>query len=204
MERSKSDSMRPKFSWCDLWNFYPDMDAESMADCEFVFQLHRMSSSELRKHGKNGDFDKDTVRHLLSQGPAFAPTDPGDFNQNLRYIRLLENEQEATEQSRFLVLEYTGPLPYGEFETLSKNFNRMELLDAFQDPDDPLDTMIGTVWTCQDRVLEFSVSQFESDELSYSVFFAGSYGEQHHRISWNSSDAQRLAVEHEFRMAREL
>ena len=170
MEATKTDQMRPKFAWCDLWNFYPDMDAESMQDCEYTFQLHRMSRNEIRKHGKNGDFDKDTVKYLLGQGPSFAPTDPGDFNQNLRFIRLLENEQESTVQARYLVLEYTGPLPAAEFETLCKNFDRTDLLDTFQNHKDPLETMMGTIWTCQDKVLRFSISQFESDDLTYSVF----------------------------------
>ena len=170
MGMAKPDKMRPQFTWCDLWNFFPDMDADSMEDCEYAFQLHRMSRDEIRKHGKSGDFDPETVKYLLGQGPGYAPSDPGDFSQNLRYIRLLENENESTERSRYLILEYTGPMPYDDFETMCKSFDQTDLLDTFHDPDDPLQSTMGTVWTCQDRVLRFSVSQFESEDLPYSVF----------------------------------
>ena len=169
MERAP-DMMVPKYGFVNLWYFYPDMDAASMKDAENCFELHRWAPRELRRHALDGTLDKEASEYLLSQGPTYMPSEPGDFNQNLRYVRLLEHQQKNAEPNRFLIMEYTGPLPYDTFEGLCRNFDRMDRIEIFQEKDNPLQTVIGKVWFCAGKILKFDVVPYEADNLGYSVF----------------------------------
>ena len=160
--------MQPRFEFVDLWRFYPDMDASGIEDCEFTFQLHPMSRTELRRLANRGMFDKEVTKSLLEAGADYAPDTPGHFNTLLQYVRQLENELDETTQKRYLVFEYNGPIEYEEFGALCEYFEKPDLLQAQKD--DPLEEINGTVWFCADQVLRFSLNPLESGRLPYSVF----------------------------------
>ena len=170
MQKQADD--RAMFQFVNLWDFYPDMDASSMKDCEFVFQLHRMSMSEMKKLGRTGVFNADNVRFLVEQTAGYAPTDAGHFNENLRYVRQLENELDDTAQNRYNVFEYYGNVGYEDFKALCDEFNSKDLFEKFGKGNDrdPLFEIPIVVWFCADQVLRFTINPLESGELPYSVF----------------------------------
>ena len=170
MKLTAADEQVPMFDWVDLWDFYPDMDAASMADSDFVFQLHHMSKRELRRLGQNEYFDPEEVSFLLTQNPSYKPIDGPNFVQNLKIVRSLENLDDTAELNRFPVFEYHGSLPYENFTTLCRNFNMMGLADAFEKTGDPLKTVEGSVWFCSDRLLRFDIRPVDNGPLPYSVF----------------------------------
>src|SRR5690606_29477374 len=63
------EDVRPAFWRVDPWNFFPDMDAISMDDCESVFERHLMNQKELRKLARQPGFNPDAVRRLLKDEP---------------------------------------------------------------------------------------------------------------------------------------
>ena len=162
--------MQPEFSFVDLWQFYPDMDCKTMADCEFVFELHKMSMTALRKMGELGMFDKDTVRYLIGETPGYSPTDPGHFDSLLGWVRQVEGEMDETQQNRYLVFEYHGPISYEHFKALCEYFKKPKMLEAFSNYEEELKTIHGTIWFCADKVLRFDLNPLESGRLPYSVF----------------------------------
>ena len=168
----KLDDDRPMYQFVNLWDFYPDMDASTIEDCEFCFQLHRMSTSELRKMGQSGMFDQDTVRFLLSQTTDYRQIDPGHFNENLRWVRQLENDLDETGMNRYNIFEYHGQLEYEEFGMLCEEFKKDELFNQFAKgkDNDRLFSIGGVIWFCADQVLRFGINPLESGELPYSVF----------------------------------
>ena len=170
MKLTKADERVPMFEWVDLWDFYPDMDAASMADSDFVFQLHHMSKRQLRRLGQNTYFDPEEVSFLLTQNPHYKPIDGPNFIDNLKIVRQLENLDDTAELNRFPVFEYHGALPYENFTTLCRNFNMMGLVDAFERSGDPLKTIEGSVWFCSDRLLRFDIRPVDNGPLPYSVF----------------------------------
>ena len=170
MKLTAADERVPMFDWVDLWDFYPDMDAASMADSDFVFQLHHMSKRELRRLGQNEYFDPEEVKFLLTQNPSYKPIDGPNFVENLKIVRSLENLDDTAELNRFPVFEYHGALPYENFTTLCRNFNMMGLVDAFERTGDPLKTVEGSVWFCSDRLLRFDIRPVDNGPLPYSVF----------------------------------
>ena len=169
MQKQTDD--RPMYQFVNLWDFYPDMDATTMKDCEFVFQLHRMSMSEIKKMGRRGVFDPHKVAFLVEQTADYRPTDAGHFNENLRYVRQLENELDETSQNRYNVFEYHGNVGYKDFEALCVEFKKNDLFEKFgKDKGDPLFEIPIIVWFCADQVLRFTINPLESGELPYSVF----------------------------------
>ena len=170
MKLTAADKQVPMFDWVDLWDFYPDMDAASMADSDFVFQLHHMSKRQLRRLGQNEYFDPEEASFLLTQNPSYKPIDGPSFVNNLKIVRQLENLDDTSELNRFPVFEYHGSLPYEKFETLCRNFNMMGLVDAFEKTGDPLKTVEGSVWFCSDRLLRFDIRPVDNGPLPYSVF----------------------------------
>ena len=141
-----------------------------MADSDFVFQLHHMSKRQLRRLGQNEYFDPEEVSFLLKQHPSYKPIDGPNFIENLRIVRQLENLDDTAELNRFPVFEYHGSIPYENFSTLCRNFNRMGLVDAFEKTGDPLKTVEGSVWFCSDRLLRFDIRPVDNGPLPYSVF----------------------------------
>ena len=168
---AQQDMMAPKFRFVDLWDFYPEMDAAHMNSCEHIFELHRMSPSEMRMNANLGVFDKDTVRYLLDEGMEYAPADPGHFIENLKWVRQLENELDETTLKRYLVFEYHGPINFEEYESLCNHFkqaNHVKNIKGFTD--DPLNVINGRVWFSADQILRFSINPLPSGKLPYSVF----------------------------------
>ena len=165
-----SEDQRPKFEFVNLWDFYPDMDAGSMDDCEFVFQMHRMSKSDLRRMMNNGMFDKEAVQYLLDESPGYAPVAPGHFNTNLQYVRQVENELDETTQNRYIVFEYHGPIEKDKFGQMCDYFDKPEWMSVFDANKDRFQAPNGNVWFCADQVLRFKVNPLQSGELPYSVF----------------------------------
>ena len=170
MKLTAADKQVPMFDWVDLWDFYPDMDAASMADSDFVFQLHHMSKRQLRRLGQNEYFDPEEVSFLLEQNPSYKPIGGPSFINNLKIVRQLENLDDSVELNRFPVFEYHGSLPYENFTTLCRNFNMTGLADAFEKTGDPLKTVEGSVWFCSDRLLRFDIRPVDNGPLPYSVF----------------------------------
>ena len=170
MKITPADERVPMFEWVDLWDFYPDMDAASMADSDFVFQLHHMSKRQLRRLGQNEYFDPEEAAFLLTQNPSYKPIDGPSFVNNLKIVRQLENLDDTAELNRFPVFEYHGSMPYENFTTLCRNFDQMGLVDAFEKTGDPLKTVEGSVWFCSDRLLRFDIRPVDNGPLPYSVF----------------------------------
>ena len=170
MQKKAND--RAMFQFVNLWDFYPDMDASTMEDCEFVFQLHRVSLSDMKKFGRQRVFDPGKVAFLVEQTAGYAPTDPGHFNENLRYVRQLENELDETAQNRYNVFEYHGNVGYEDFKALCDEFKKTDLFNKFGkgNDGDPLFEIPIVVWFCADQVLRFTINPLESGELPYSVF----------------------------------
>lgn len=166
-----SQNLQPEFAFVDLWDFFPDMDASNMEDCEFVFQMHRMSKTEVRRRTQRGEFDRTAARYLLQQGTEYyAPDSPGHFDENLKWVRQLENALDDTQSKRFIVFEYHGPLEWEAFESLCDYFKKPEWKKQFGERDDELRAADCTVWFSSDCILRFGVNPLESGEAPYSVF----------------------------------
>jgi len=159
----------PRLEWVDLWDFYPDMDATDIRDCDFVFQLHRMGRRRLRDMGRRRVFDRRAVDELLEVEPGRTPIEQ-NFNHYLRHLKALEEPATDGQDNRYSVLEYHGPVAADTLREIASKFEQGELLDAAVNPDDPGKTREAVIWFCQDRVLKFALKPVRDEDPIYSVF----------------------------------
>jgi hypothetical protein len=161
---------RPEFRRVDPWAFFPQMNATSMEDCEFTFERHIASKTELRKMAKRMGFSKAAVRNLILQGP-----DNGSANDlhHLNELRSITNEGESV-KDRYVIWEYHGPLEPEEIAVLLRSSGDAEDYDRAMEMErevDPLDDHMVVCWFCNDQMLKIHPDYaMESGENLYSVF----------------------------------
>ena len=156
---------RPAFEWVDAWNFFPDMNAASMEDAEFVFELHRMSRKALQRLAGRRGFLADPIRQLLKEDP-----EPGEFSDYTKCLRAISDQGEEGAEGRYNVFEYHGPIPAETLEVLCRKYDKGDILDTVDMSADPLSGIEGVIWFSQDRILRFGIHHLDSEEPVYSIF----------------------------------
>ena len=152
---------RPEYKRIDPWLYYPDMNSRDSEEKEFDFELHPLTTKQLRKLGRRDDFFPDAVRRVLTQTP--KETLP-DWWSRLREIG--EGDDKGSDP-RYLVWEYHGPLEKDEIRTLISETGDEEWLDEIVE--DPLTEMNVIVWFCQGEVIKFGPHPMDSGDSLYSV-----------------------------------
>lgn len=184
----------PAFEHVPLWNFFPDPDAPNMKDAEYVFEVHLMSKKDMRRLARRKDFDFKSVEEVIENHSEFYTGDITAISEHSRTLRALDEDTEEGLGNRFEVLEYHGPVPYGNFREIASAYDRGELLEAMENPDEAMKVVDAVVWICQDRILKMDISPFESGDLPYSVFCLdkGEYSIFGYGVPYMMRDQQRV------------
>lgn len=159
---------RPVFWRVDPWNFFPDMDAHSMEDCESVFERHLMNPKQLRRLAKQPGFDAAAIRRLLRDKPrATTPHYVSD-------LRSITGAYHDTSSDRYHVFEYHGPLSAEDMRDIAVMMGGEKADDMIAElgleEADPLQEMHAVVWFCDGELMKFGIHQLDSGESIYSVF----------------------------------
>jgi len=145
---------KPTDSAVAPWDFFPDMTATKLEDCEFIFERHWMTKKDLRRLAKTPGFIKEGVIEALRSEPTrIAP----DY---LNQLREMSGLQSISEEKRYVVWEYHGPV--------EKEYLLLCGVDV--DEDDPLEEYEGVVWVCGGVVLKAMVNPLDTHDRPYSVF----------------------------------
>lgn len=159
---------RPEYRRVNPWSFFPDMNAETIDECEFTFERHLPTKKELRKLAKTLDFDRDAVRALLTdEEPERGSNSDLDYLSQLRAIT--GEEQSVT--NRYVLWEYHGNLECEDICHLMRAVGQDEEAAAFEANYDPLEEQMVVLYFCRGRVLKISTDYvLDSGESLYSVF----------------------------------
>jgi hypothetical protein len=91
---------RPHSSFVSLWNFFPDPNAKSKEEAEFVIERHKMNRTQLQELKTMPNFKSEVIDELIASS--------GNYEM-LGYEHSLEESSVMTGNSRlFEVLEYWG------------------------------------------------------------------------------------------------
>ena len=139
----------PSTSHVSLWNFYPDPEASSMDDAEYVVERHKMSRTQLRSLKNRPYFMKDAVELAVDKGP----------NYDMKYWEqtMEDNETEATTE-RWEVLEFWG---FVDVDLLEEN--GVSIPKDYKD----LDELSCNIWVCNGEVLRFVLNPFKPATIPY-------------------------------------
>ena len=139
----------PECSHVSLWNLYPDPEARSMDEAEYVVERHRMSRNQLRALKGRPYFIDDTIEKVVKYGP--------DYVQKY-WEQTMEDDDTTPNSERYEVLEFWG---YVDRDVLEQ-YN-VEVPSEFSD----LDELSCNVWVSGGEVLRFVLNPFKPARIPY-------------------------------------
>ena len=139
----------PQTSSVSIWNFYPDPDAATMEEAEYVIERHKMSRSQLRGLKNRPYFRENAIDNALRLGES--------YNKEW-WEHVMEDNSEQDQADRFEVLEFWG-------------FVDTELLEeqSIDIPDDlkGAEQLSVNVWICNGQVLRLVMNPFTPAYIPY-------------------------------------
>jgi len=139
----------PECSHVSIWNFYPDPEATSMNDAEYVVERHKMSRTQLRTLKGRPYFMKDAIELAIDKGP--------DYIQK-HWEMTMEDNNTHQESERWEVLEFWG---YVDADILEEN--GVNIPKDYKD----MDELSANVWICNGEVLRLVLNPFKPARIPY-------------------------------------
>jgi hypothetical protein len=144
----------PQTTSVSIWNFYPDPDAATMEEAEFVVERHKMSRSQVRALKNRPYFRANAIDNVLRLG------------ENYRkewWEHIMEDNSEEDRADRFEVLEFWGFVDREIIEDQGVDIPS-ELKDA--------DQLSVNIWVANGQVLRLVMNPFTP---AYIPYFAAPY-----------------------------
>ena len=139
----------PETSHVSAWNFYPDPEATSMDDAEYVVERHKMSRTQLRSLKTRPYFMKDAIQEAIRKG--------ADYVQKHWEMAMVDDETLA-DSERWEVLEFWG---FVDVEHLEEN--GVNIPSEYKD----LDELNCNIWICNGEVIRFVLNPFKPSRIPY-------------------------------------
>ena len=144
----------PRIEFVSIWDFFPDPNATSLEECEYVLHRHKLNKSQLRGLRKLPYFNEDIIREVMDLGPNYTERD---------YEYELKDDQRSHDHGsgQFEVLEYWG--------IMDAEYAREIGMEISDDVDD-LDEVQINAWVCNGKVLRAVVNPFAPMRIPYHAF----------------------------------
>jgi hypothetical protein len=91
----------PRLNSVSVWDIFPESEARSQKEIEWLIQRHKLSESQLHGLKKHTGFRATAIDNLIARMPNYVKED---------YENLLDENQDTVSNDRFEVLEYWGPI----------------------------------------------------------------------------------------------
>ena len=144
----------PQTTSVSIWNFYPDPDAATMEEAEYIVERHKMSRSQVRALKNRPYFRENAIDNALRLGES--------YNKEW-WEHVMEDNSEQDQAQRFEVLEFWG---FVDTEILEEQ--------SIDIPDDLKDSeqLSVNAWICNGQVLRLVMNPFTP---AYIPYFAAPY-----------------------------
>ena len=143
----------PRIEFVSLWDFFPDPNATSMEECEYIVHRHKLNRSQFRALSKLPYFNKDAIRECLQMG--------GNYEKRSYEDQIREEEQDQQTPTRYEVLEYWG--------TMDAEYLREVGIELDETIDD-LDELQVNAWVSNNKILRVVVNPFTPHRIPYHAF----------------------------------
>ena len=143
----------PRIEFVSLWDFFPDPNATSMEECEYIVHRHRLNRSQFRALSKLPYFDKDEIRECLMMG--------GNYEKRGYEDQIREEEQDQQSPAQYEVLEYWGIMDAEYAREVG-----IELDDSIDD----LDEVQINAWVSNGKILRVVINPFTPYRIPYNAF----------------------------------
>ena len=139
----------PECNHVSVWNFYPDPEATSMNDAEYVVERHKMSRTQLRALKNRPYFMEDAIQYAIDKGP--------DYIQK-HWEMTMDDDQTTPDSERWEVLEFWGFVDTDMLEQYGVKIPK-ELKK--------LDEVNANVWVCNGEVIRMVLNPFKPTRIPY-------------------------------------
>lgn len=147
------EDVTPTVERVDIWDFFPDMSASRIEDCEYVLQRHYLNRKQLADLKRTPAFMGDAIDELLTE----KPTEPmASYREELRSISGITGVQDK----KFEVWEYHGAI---DVEDLA-------LIVGEEVSEADVSQLEAVVFFCQGKVIKAMINPMETEDRPYSVF----------------------------------
>jgi hypothetical protein len=165
-----------KVEHTSVWDFYPDPEARSMTEAEYVVHRHRMSRTQLRALKNRPLFREESIEEAIALGPNYEPE---------YWEPILEDSKTRGATERFEVLEFWGYLDAEIAEDAG-----IEIPKDFADKDQ----VQVNAWVCNGQTLRLVLNPFVPSRIPYHAapYEANPYSFFGVGIAENMTDTQLL------------
>ena len=139
----------PQVQHVSVWNFYPDPDASSMDEAQYVIERHKMSRTQLRGLKKRPYFRGQVIDEVISIGENYTKKYWEDD---------LSDYAPESSIDRFEVLEYWGTVDIDMLEDQD-----IEIPEELKD----FDELQANVWMCNDKIIRMVLNPFKPSKIPY-------------------------------------
>ena len=139
----------PECGNVSVWNFYPDPEATSMDDAEYVVERHKMSRNQLRALKGRPYFRDEAIETAIAQSPDYV---------RKHWEMKMEDDDTLSESERWEVLEFWG---FVDTDILEENGVKIprELRDLVE--------ISCNIWICNGEVLRMVLNPFKPARIPY-------------------------------------
>ena len=143
----------PRIEAVSCWDFYPDPDAVTIEDADYVIERHNYTKTQVRDLMNRPFFRESAVRECLTMG--------ANYQARGYESSLLDRETtDEFDKNRYEILEFWG--------YLDKDLAIQAGLDI-DDEMDELDEVSVNCWVCNGKILRLVINPFTPSRLPYMV-----------------------------------
>ena len=140
----------PSTNHVSIWNFYPDPEATSMDDAEYVIERHKMSRNQLRSLKSRPYFIDDAIEDAVAAG--------SDYVRKHWEMKMEDDDVIDTNTERWEVLEFWG---FVDVELLEEHGIKIpkELDGLFE--------VNANIWTVNGEIIRCVLNPFKPARIPY-------------------------------------
>jgi len=139
----------PSTSHVSVWNFFPDPDASSMDEAQYVIERHKMSRSQVRALKSRPFFRKTVIDDVIAHGEGYVKKYWEDDLRDYTTDHDIE---------RFEVLEYWGSVDTDILEQAG-----VEIPEDVSEHNE----VQANIWYCNGRIIRAVINPFKPANIPY-------------------------------------
>jgi len=140
----------PSTNHVSVWNFYPDPEATSMDDAEYVVERHKMSRNQLRSLRGRPYFMDDGIQSAIDKG--------ADYIRKHWEMKMEDDDTNPSETERWEVLEF-----WGFIDTDLLEENGIKIPRSLRD----LPEVNANIWISNGEILRCVLNPFKPTRIPY-------------------------------------
>lgn len=150
-----ANEYRPGVEHVSIWDFFPDMVATSIEECDFILERRYVTKKQLVELAKRPGYMADQIRLVVADSSEYKTM---RSSTHISKIREMSGLNTNLDEKRYELWCYSGVIEREELEACGCEI------------EDELEIYTGIVEVINGRVIRADINPLETGELNYSIF----------------------------------